>query len=304
MTTDTTADPSPDDTSGNAPDSTADETLETALEHELEHEFEHDDTAASPPAVPGVAAHEAEWLARFDASIPRNTVRDTWNWAWKDTAGRVLPFFAGAGLYAWFSGRGPEGIGITADGWRREVLLGIAVGAPLAGLAAAFRGWVAPGYRLPTDADQLTQTLFYFAINAPGEELFWRGTVQDLAVRGFARVPRIGKVAGLLGWAATTAVFGAYHRLGKWSWRSIAGVTFAGAIFGALYQWPLGRHGRRSILAVTIAHGFATAGFLSWADFYLYLRQRRRFLATLRAGSGQIRKDSEAGTPRIPSKHT
>ena len=167
------------------------------------------------PPLPDAAAHEAEWLARFDASIPRNTVRDTWNWAWKDTAGRVLPFFAGAGLYAWLSGRGPEGIGITAEGWRREALLGIAVGVPLAGLAAAFRGWVAPGYRLPTDADQLTQTLFYFAINAPGEELFWRGTVQNLAVRGLARVPRIGKLAGLLGWAAATAVFGAYHRLGK-----------------------------------------------------------------------------------------
>lgn len=283
MTTDATADPSPDDTSANSSDNILDttptDTPKTALEHD-------DDSVASapPPAVPDIAAHEVEWLARFDASIPRNTVRDTWNWAWKDTAGRVLPFFAGAGLYAWLSGRGPEGIGITAEGWRREALLGITVGVPLAGLAAAFRGWVAPGYRLPTDADQLTQTLFYFAINAPGEELFWRGTVQDLAVRGLARVPRIGKLAGLLGWAAATAVFGAYHRLGKWSWRSIAGVTFAGAIFGALYQWPLGRPGRRSILAATIAHGFATAGFLSWADFYLYLRQRRRFLATVRAG--------------------
>ena len=102
-------------------------------------------------------------------------------------------------------------------------------------------------------------------------------------MRGLARVPRVGKLAGLLGWAATTAVFGAYHRLGKWSWRSIAGVTFAGAIFGALYQWPPAG-GRRSILAPTIAHGFATAGFLSWADFYLYLRQRRRYLAAMRAG--------------------
>ncbi|HEX5548517.1 MAG TPA: CPBP family intramembrane glutamic endopeptidase [Ktedonobacterales bacterium] len=286
MTTDATADPSPDDTSDNIPDTTAD-APETALE-------QNDVASAALPGdipvvpvvsvVPDIAAHEAEWLARFDASIPRNTVRDTWNWAWKDTAGRVLPFFAGAGLYAWLSGRGPEGIGITAEGWRRETLLGIAVGMPLAGLAAAFRGWVAPGYRLPTDADQLTQTLFYFAINAPGEELFWRGTVQDLAVRGLARVPRIGKLAGLLGWAAATAVFGAYQRLGKWSWRSIAGVTFAGAIFGALYQWPRSRNGRRSILAATIAHGFATAGFLSWADFSLYLRQRRRFLATVRSG--------------------
>ena len=295
MTTDATADRSSDDAPDNTPDSPVENTPETLLEHDSA-------SLAAPladiPVVPVVsgettdaaaraaqeAAHEAEWLARFDASIPRNTVRDTWNWAWKDTAGRVLPFFAGAGLYAWLSGRGPEGIGINAEGWRRETLLGIAVGVPLAGLAAAFRGWVAPGYRLPTDADQLTQTLFYFAINAPGEELFWRGTVQDLAVRGLARVPRIGKLAGLLGWAAATAVFGAYHRLGKWSWRSIAGVTFAGAICGALYQWPLGRNGKRSILAATIAHGFATAGFLSWADFSLYLRQRRRFLATVRAG--------------------
>ncbi len=161
---------------------------------------------------------------------------------------RVLPFAAAAGVYAQLSGRGLEGIGVTHEGWRREALIGIAVGIPLAGLAAVFRAWVAPGYRLPTDADQLTQTVFYFAVNAPGEELFWRGRVQDGVTRGLARVPRVGKLAGLLGWLATTAVFGAYHRLGKWSWRSIAGVTFAGAIFGALYQWPRGKPpGARSL---------------------------------------------------------
>ncbi len=248
-----------------------------------------DNPEATPNEIPNVspettatqqAAQQAEWLARFDAGIPRNTVPNTWRWAWKDTAMRVLPFAAAAGVYARLSGRGLEGIGITHEGWRREALIGIAVGIPLAGLAAVFRAWVSPGYRLPTDADQLTQTVFYFAVNAPGEELFWRGTVQDGVTRGLARVPRVGRLAGLLGWLATTAVFGAYHRLGKWSWRSIAGVTFAGAIFGALYQWP---RGRRSILAPTIAHGFATAGFLSWADFYLYLRQRRRYLAAMQA---------------------
>src|SRR6185437_10633114 len=113
------------------------------------------------------AAQQAEWLARFDAGIPRNTVPDTWRWAWKDTAMRVLPFAAAAGVYARLSGRGLEGIGVTHEGWRREALIGIAVGIPLAGLAAIFRAWVAPGYRLPTDADQLTQTVFYFAVNAP-----------------------------------------------------------------------------------------------------------------------------------------
>lgn len=229
------------------------------------------------------AEQEAEWLARFDTSVPRNTVADTWRWAWKDTTMRVLPFGVAAGVYARLSGCGLEGIGLTHKGWRSEVLTGIAVGIPLAGLAAVFRGWVAPGYRLPTNTDQLVQTLFYFAVNAPGEELFWRGAVQDVAVRLLKRTPRVGRFAGLVGWALTTAVFGAYHRLGKWSWRSIAGVTFAGAIFGALYQWPRGRHAKRSILAATIAHGFATAGFLSWADVYLYLRQRRQFLTQARA---------------------
>ena len=228
----------------------------------------------------------ADWLARFNAGVARNTVADTWRWAWKDTTMRVLPFAAAAGVYARLSGRGLAGIGLTGEGWRREALIGLAVGAPLAGLAAAFRRWVAPGYRLPTAADQAVQTLFYLAINAPGEEMFWRGTVQDMIVRGLRRAPRLHRLrpaSGVLGWALTTAVFGAYHRLGKWSWRSIAGVTFAGALFGALYQWPLGGNRKRSILAATIAHGFATAGFLSWGDVYLYLRQRRAWLADMRA---------------------
>ena len=238
--------------------------------------------------IPQQASAEqiADWLARFNASVPRNTVANTWRWAWKDTTMRVLPFAAGAGAYARLSRRGLEGIGVTSDGWRRELLIGLAVGIPLAGLAAAFRGRVAPYYRLPTTADQVAQTVFYLAINAPGEEMFWRGTVQDMVVRGLRRAPRLHRLrpaAGLLGWALTTAVFGAYHRLGKWSWRSIAGVTFAGAIFGALYQWPLGGHRKRSILAATLAHGFATAGFLSWGDVSLYLRQRRAWLAEMRA---------------------
>lgn len=275
MTTDAAANRNADDTS----DDTSDVTACVAPEIiPAAHITSETDAAAS--STDAQAAREAEWLARFDAGIQRNTVRDTWNWAWKDTAMRVLPFAAGAGAYVWLSGQGLEGIGITHEGWQRETLLGIAIGVPLAGLAAFFREKVAPGYRLPTDADQVAQTLFYFMVNAPGEELFWRGTVQDLAVRGLARVPRLRKLAGLIGWAATTAVFGAYHRLGNWSWRSIAGVTFAGAIFGALYQWP---RGKRSILAPTIAHGFATAGFLSWADVYQYRRERRRFLTLMRS---------------------
>lgn len=271
MTTDSTADRASDETPDDIPNATHD--------HETTATITPDDSASTLETA-AIRAQEAVWLARFDADVARSTVRDSWNWAWKDTVIRVLPFAAAAGVYARISGRGLDGIGITDEGWRREVLTGIAVGVPLAGLAIFFRGKVSPGYRLPTAPDQLAQTLFYFAVNAPGEELFWRGTVQDLAVRGLALVPRVGKMAGLLGWALTTATFGAYHRLGNWSWRAIAGVTFAGAIFGALYQWP---RGKRSLLAPMIAHGFATAGFLSWGDISLNLRQRRRYLALLRS---------------------
>jgi membrane protease YdiL (CAAX protease family) len=151
--------------------------------------------------------------------------------------------------------------------------LGLAVGVPLAGIAAAFRGWVAPQYRLPTPADQALQTAFYLAINAPGEELFWRGMVQTAATGAFAVVPTLRPLARVMGWAVATAGYGSYHRLGGWSWRSISGVMAAGALFGWLYT---GRSRNRSLVAPIIAHGFATAGFLSWGDIALHWAKMRR----------------------------
>lgn len=203
--------------------------------------------------------------------VTRSTVGDTWEWLWKDTAGRIAPFFAASIAYAWWRRRHDDS-GLFPDGsWLPDALAGVALGLPLAGVAAAFREWSAPGYRLPTPADQAVQSAYYFALNAPAEELFWRATVQDVTVRALARVPGVGRYNALLGWALVTAVFGLYHRLGNWNWRSIAGVTVAGAAFGALYQW------RRSIVAPTIMHGFATAGFLSWADVYMHRRVLRRY---------------------------
>lgn len=211
-------------------------------------------------------------LSLSPAFVPdRNTVADTWRWLWKDTAGRILPFALASAAYARFSGDGARGIGLTREGVLRDVLIGNALGIPAAAVAIAFRRWVAPGYRLPTPADQAFQTAFYFGLNAPVEELFWRGTMQHLAIAGLRRVPGLHHVAEALGWAATTAAFGAYHRLGRWSWRSIAGVTVAGGLFGALYL-----RSRRSLLPAIIVHGYMTAGFLSWGDLALHLLRRRR----------------------------
>jgi hypothetical protein len=202
-----------------------------------------------------------------------STVPDTWKWLWKDTLSRVVPLTAAGLIYAWLSRDGRIRSRLGVSGWLREIALGTALGIPLAAISAVFRGWVAPGYRLPTPADQAVQSTFYLAINAPAEELFWRGTVQSLGMRLLRSVLPLGPVASVLGWAIATLGYGGYHRLGGWSWRSIAGVTAAGALFGWLYHV---RPRDRALIAPVIVHGFATAGFLSWGDTFLHRRTVRR----------------------------
>ncbi len=225
------------------------------------------------PLAPVPSPEPASYYSARSRRIPRNTVQDTWRWLWKDTLGRIVPFVAATAIYARASGVGARGVGCTRDGWARDLVIGAAAGIPLAGIAAAYRGMIAPGYRLPTPSDQALQTAFYLAVNAPAEELFWRGMVQTVAIAGLRRLPISPKGATVLGWTLATAAFGAYHRLGNWSWRAIAGVTAAGGLFGALY---LASGKRRSLLLPAILHGFMTAGFLSWGDALLHRRAQRR----------------------------
>ncbi len=241
---------------------------------------EHDDAgtygvpAEAVTAPPAAMPRTRPGTLTYHYSV--STVRDTWGWLWKDTAGRVAPFFAASLAYAWWRNRRGENVLFPKGSWLPDVLAGVALGIPLAGIAAVYREWTGPGYRLPTPADQAVQTSFYLFLNAPAEELFWRATVQDATVRALGRVPGVRRHNALLGWALVTAAFGLYHRLGNWNWRSIAGVTVAGALFGALYQW------RRSVVLPTIMHGFATAGFLSWADVYIHRRVIRRLIRQAR----------------------
>lgn len=205
-------------------------------------------------------------------SPPASTVADTWNWLWKDTVTRIAPLTGAALLYAAISHKGPSGIGITVRRWPHEVALGLGVGLPLAALAGAFRAWTAPRYRLPTRADQALQSTYYLAINAPAEEVFWRGAVQSLMADVVARLTGRHTLGRATGWALATAGYASYHRLGGWSWTSIAGVAFAGSIFGALFA----RDQRQpSLIAPVIAHGVATAAFLSWGDVMLHRRAVR-----------------------------
>lgn len=238
-----------------------------------------DEPPDEPPDEP-VAVPTQRRPVAAQIEIHRNRVRDSWDWLWKDILQRIVPLSV-AGIVAarWFERE--DGSGYARAGWPRETLLGLAVGVPLAAITAVFRSWVAPGYRLPTRADQAVQTAYYLAINAPAEELFWRGTVQRVAARLLARIPRLRPAAVPLGWALATVLYGLYHRLGGWSWRSIAGVTFAGCIFGALYQ---SRPRDRALVGVTIAHGLTTAAFLSWGDVFLH----RLHLARVRRQPGEL----------------
>src|SRR5487761_2003327 len=212
------------------------------------------------------------------AKFPPKQPRETWRWLWTDTLTRVTPFLVVAWAWARFSRGGARAVGLRRDALLEDTLLGLAIGLPLAQISALFRRWVSPGYRLPTRADHIFQSAYYFALKPPAEELFWRGVVQTLAIRGLRRIPGVRRLAGPLGWAGVTAIFGAYHRLGGWTWRSIAGVTAAGGLFGALYAAPR----RKSLLPAIIAHGFATAGFLNWGDAALHARHLRRLRAHAR----------------------
>ena len=230
---------------------------------------------------------------RVVAKTPLNTPRDTWGWVWKDSLGRVAPLLLAAWAYERFTPWGKDDLGLRDAAPLTDLALGVVVGAPLSQIAIVFRRAVAPRFKLPTPADQAAQSAFYFLVNAPAEELFFRGVMQSLATRGLRKVPGLRRAAGPLGWAVASAVYGGYHRFGKWSWRSIAGVTAAGGLFGALFALPK----RRSIWPAVIAHGFATAGFLSWADVALYRRnlaQLRRQYASERTVDAPVRDGEPA----------
>jgi uncharacterized protein len=207
------------------------------------------------------------------ANIVRNYPRETWRWFWPDVLIRLVPFWAVALVAMRFMG-GPAAIGLAAPGigWIAAIGLGLAIGVAMTVLAMLWRRIIAPGYRLPTLADQALQSFFYLILNAPTEEVFWRGVVQTLAIRGLLRLGMGSFPAILLGVAGISMIFGAYHRLGGYSWRFNIAAMLAGALFGLLYALLPGP----SIVVPAIVHGLTTAGFLSWGDAALFWRHMRR----------------------------
>ncbi len=205
--------------------------------------------------------------------VTRSQPHETWRWFWPDVLMRLVPFWVVALVAARFLG-GPRAVGLAAppQGWWAALAVALPIGVVMMVLAMLWRGVIAPNYRLPTRADQALQSVFYLILNAPTEEVFWRGTVQTLAIRGLVALGLAQGWAAGAGVVLVSVIFGAYHRLGGYPWRFNVAAMAAGALFGVLYVALPGP----SIVIAAIVHGLTTAGYLSWGDAALHRRQLRR----------------------------
>jgi membrane protease YdiL (CAAX protease family) len=200
------------------------------------------------------------------SEVVRSTISDTWRWMWPDTLMRIIPMAVIPFLYIVVLHLPLPFLGLTWGNVPAQLLFGLLVGIFMAVFAAVYRMFiVGPWFRWPTVGDHFLQGFFYLFINAPVEELFFRGFVWGVVTQWTGWIG--------WGWLVSTATYILYHRLGKWSWRSVGGVGLAGLVLSLIY---LLQPSPRSLLAVIIVHGLTTAGFLSWGDEVMYRRWKRR----------------------------
>lgn len=198
--------------------------------------------------------------------VARSTVADTWRWLWPDVLMRIIPLGAIPFLYIVLFHLPLSFLGLTLHDWPLQLVLGCGIGLAMVAFAISYRMTiVGPWFRWPTPSDHALQSFYYLFINGPIEELFFRGFL----------LAAVTQWTGWIGWGwlVSTAVYTLYHRLGKWSWRSVGGVGLAGLVFSFLY---LLQPTPRSLLAVVIVHGFTTWGFLSLGDEFMYRCWKRK----------------------------
>lgn len=198
--------------------------------------------------------------------VARSTIVDTWRWLWPDVLTRIIPLGVIPFLYITIFHLSPAFLGLTLHNWPQQLVIGLLIGLVMACCAIVYRiVIVGPFFRRPTPADHALQGFYYLVINAPAEELFFRGFL----------LAAITQWTGWIGWGwlVSTATYTLYHRLGKWNWRSVGGVGLAGLVFSFVY---LAQPEPRSLVAVVIVHGFTTWGFLSLSDEIMYRRWKRK----------------------------
>ena len=200
------------------------------------------------------------------SSVVRSTVADTWCWLWPDVLMRIIPLTVIPFLYIAIFHLPLAFLGLTFNNVPQQLFIGLVIGIVMAAFAVFYRMYiVGPWFRWPTPGDHLFQGFFYLVINGPVEEIFFRGFVLTV----------VAQWTGWIVWGVLVSMvtYTFYHRLGRWSWRSVGGVGLAGIVFCLVY---LLQPTPRSLLAVVIIHGLTTCGFLNWGDEALYRRWKGR----------------------------
>jgi len=98
-------------------------------------------------------------------------------------------------------------------------------------------------YGLGADSSMVWVFLLLFCVTGPGEEIFWRGFLQDRLAQ------RLGREGGF---AAATLLYSVVH-IFSGNLMLILAALVAGAWWGALYAW------RRDLLALIVSHSVWSA---------------------------------------------
>ncbi len=98
-------------------------------------------------------------------------------------------------------------------------------------------------YGLGQGTPQWAVFLLLLLVTGPGEEIFWRGFLQDALAR------RLGP---LVGFSAATLLYGGVHLFSGNPMLTLAALV-AGAFWGALYAW------KKDLLALIVSHSLWSA---------------------------------------------
>ena len=182
--------------------------------------------------------------------VPTHT-SDSVAWMRPDLLARLVPLtLVAAGVWAiWqprWLGVGPGRLDVQLAFGLPGAILFFAAGGLLQVVLAPRRG----SLKVPASSADMGLQAGYYCLNAPVEEVFFRGLLQGglTALAG----PASGVVAG-------TTAYVLYHRLGGWAWIDVAATALVG-IPVALAFWLL--PGPPSLLGITLVHAGATCGFL------------------------------------------
>lgn len=191
---------------------------------------------------------------------PRSLPADSFQWMRWDLPLRVLPMALLPLGLLWLTRLRAFDLGLAPPG-APVLLLAVVLAVPMGYVSWWFRRRYVGRIVVPTTRDNLLQSAYYVLLNAPAEELFFRGLMLG-GLRGLVGLPAA--------WLLTTAAFGLYHIPARWGRNAVLGVTLAGALFGLLFVLSGG------LWMPVIVHAFATCGFLSfgpWAALRMELRR-------------------------------